>query len=472
MKLYTAITLSLLALNGCASKPTVQRVGVGYNNAVANVTDQLALLNIVRAQNGYPLHFTTFSRLSSSATFKSTAGLNAQIKEAAPTDTNSTVTTSGPAGTTIAGTLSRAVVSGGNQYTPSIGGEVSETPSFDLSISDSKEFYQGITASIDPTILDNLIQQGYDQRSLLALTIWNINFKLKEETKGLEETQVGDSLLYLSNSEGDWAPTPIGRTTPDKDQFKTLFSCYRLQKVDQTPPPKVLAPLSRVAGSNPNATKRLTLNDLMLFDGTKLDIGQTDGKDGSINANPVGDKQLNVVRPATKKSVWKLVFDERELRGDCNLERGKELLPDGSTQFIYRPSSVPPDRVFVGNGRLFTAADKSPQGTATTLFAPVTIEMTFRSPRAVIEFLGKCLNASQNETLKTCKVGDVLLFELRQGKAKPTDLSVEFNGKTYFVATETEDGRASLQTLALIETLINLNRSSTDKPATIPVHVF
>lgn len=463
MKRLGAFAL-LMLLGGCAAQTSVQRIGVGYNNAVANLTDQLALLNVVRAERGYPLHYTSLSRLSGSITLKMTGSVNGQIKDAAPTDTTSTVTTDAPTGETIVKTLTHAVTSGGNQYMPSLGGEVDTNPSFDVDVNDAQDFYRGITAGIDASTIDNLIRQGYDQRDLLALTISDVAFTLTSDSKVLNQ-KAKETALYLSNRRGDADVPAAEKAAPTQDQLKSLFSCYNFEMVDKKDDGKALAPLSAVAGSNPNASRHLTLQDLALLDGTKLDLSE------SLNGNTAHDDKVTIVRPSTKKSVGKFTWDDNRRPRTCDFVAFRGKAEDGTDVTVYQPQNPPAQRIFVGSGMMLVGST-NPAGTPLVIYVPVEISMTIRSPEAVIQFVGDCLGAfGPAESVRTCRVGGRTLFELHHGRGGAHDVSAEFQGERYYIDPASDGGRASLKTIGLVEKLIDLNKSATDKPVTTPVHV-
>jgi hypothetical protein len=83
----TIALLSCLSLVSCALPGVVQRQSVEYNEAAAGIANQLALLNIMRAEEGLPILYTSISRLSGSTVVTAGGRFNAQIKDASPTDT-------------------------------------------------------------------------------------------------------------------------------------------------------------------------------------------------------------------------------------------------------------------------------------------------------------------------------------------------------------------------------------------------
>jgi hypothetical protein len=85
--------------------------------------------------------------------------------------------------------------------------------------------------------------------------------------------------------------------------------------------------------------------------------------------------------------------------------------------------------------------------------------------------LGRCLQtAHAQDGLILCKAGDVVLFALGQGAAPDALISSRVLGERYYVAKD-KYRRETMEVIALIERLINLHKSATDRPATIPVQV-
>ena len=130
-----------LAFTSCSFQNRAHRINVDFNNTIEGITNELILLNILRAKEGMPLHYTSVQRLTGSLTLRASAGFNTQIRADVPTDRRQTMTQGAPAGTTLTNIVERIVVSGGNIYTPSIGTEVNTGPSFDVRILDSQAFY-------------------------------------------------------------------------------------------------------------------------------------------------------------------------------------------------------------------------------------------------------------------------------------------------------------------------------------------
>ena len=193
MKLFIGMVIAI-TLGACSFSDTAQSINVNYNSTIEGITNELTLLNVVRAKEGLPLHYTSVQRLTGSLTLKAIGGFNAQVKAAAPTDL-----TSSTAATALTSVVSRSVVSGGNIYTPTIGGEVNTGPSFDVNILDTQVFYQGILASIPFSTIKNFLLQGYDSKWLISLLAERIDFRLKQATPGFSKPK-GTLLRTIRNN--------------------------------------------------------------------------------------------------------------------------------------------------------------------------------------------------------------------------------------------------------------------------------
>ena len=96
--------------------------------------------------------------------------------------------------------------------------------------------------------------------------------------------------------------------------------------------------------------------------------------------------------------------------------------------------------------------------------------ITFRSTEGVIQFLGGCLKPVGDGSELDCKVGDDLLFSVRRGRPSNAIVSTKVLNQDYSIVKDA-NLKPTMQALSLIERLINLQKSSTDKPATVPVQI-
>ena len=74
----TAPALLALLITGCAGPPVLERQVLGYDDVTSRLDQKLLLLNIARADNGKPVHFTTTSTIAATFNWTSTLGASAE----------------------------------------------------------------------------------------------------------------------------------------------------------------------------------------------------------------------------------------------------------------------------------------------------------------------------------------------------------------------------------------------------------
>lgn len=133
-----------ISLLGCSVPATVIRdQSVSYDDAIEDTTNQLLLLNILRAKDKAPLHFDTIPSIHESLQ------ANAQLQAAIPF---------GPL---------RNVNKSAASATAGIG--VQESPSFEIDHLITKDFATGIASPIDPKFVKYWLDRGLDRRIILLL---------------------------------------------------------------------------------------------------------------------------------------------------------------------------------------------------------------------------------------------------------------------------------------------------------------
>jgi hypothetical protein len=166
---------------GCAYNDHIEnRVG-RYDIAAEQARDTMVLTNIVRASHAEPMSFVQVSRVSGVNTSSMTLGLPSLLF--------------GPQSpVTATAALQKAVIfganaAGGNGY---VGNSVTTSGStnFDVSPSETKDFYRGLLAEVDPHTLEFFLQQGVS-RELLFYLFTN---KLLEERGGKRRELRNDPL--------------------------------------------------------------------------------------------------------------------------------------------------------------------------------------------------------------------------------------------------------------------------------------
>lgn len=141
-----ALTAATAMLAGCAFAPagTITETVGNYNHAVEKAKNEMFLLNVVRASERRPMHFTYIS------------GLRGNIQ---------TVVSSGSLPIPFGGGDHTSVYSNG----PSI--NYTANPSFDVAVQDSKAFWLGITTPVPASTLRYYLEQGWPNELVLFLFI-------------------------------------------------------------------------------------------------------------------------------------------------------------------------------------------------------------------------------------------------------------------------------------------------------------
>ncbi|WBO21758.1 hypothetical protein [Sphingomonas abietis] len=435
MKRYLAVIGMVSVLSGCAFPNRVHRMAVEYNTAVATMADELVLLNIARAKVGMPLHYTAASRLSGSITVGASAGFNSALKDKTSTHEVDNQTAAGA----LTQTIKDTAVTGGDTFTPSVGGTLSTGPSFDVAVFDTQKFYQGILSPIPADTVANFLDQGLDGGVALHLLVVRIEFALTEKVDGYGEK--GDLVQYYEDANTPPKPMSFDNTFPNSAAFEEQVKCYKLATGKKDKAAAKLAPVSRLLGK-PGQPNPLSISDLALLDGDKLDV------EGSITADPADDSKAYLVRPASSKVAVRFEADDSCVKG---LKAAAKANSDPNAQ---------PNAIYLGNGEMLGADSKG-----NDLVFKVAPRVTFRSTEGVIRYVGQYLRSS-----KPVPVSGAPLFSL--GAVSDRAVVATSLLRTRYAISQDNNLERNMGVVALIEQLINLQKEAADKPGTVPVQVL
>jgi hypothetical protein len=85
-RLTLVIGLFALAVSGCIGPPVLERQVLGYDEVTSATGQKLLLLNIARANDERPVHFTSTSSIAASFNWATTIGVTGQTQEPKGTD--------------------------------------------------------------------------------------------------------------------------------------------------------------------------------------------------------------------------------------------------------------------------------------------------------------------------------------------------------------------------------------------------
>lgn len=140
MRLCMATGLMLTTLLGCATTTRLDNVVMAYDETTAETMSKLLLLNIARAHQNLPMHFTGVSSILATYKFTFSAGI-------------------GPAATGEFGWLP----------VPQLGASTEENPTISITPMQGDEFTQRLLTPFQEQKLTLLLRQGYDVDALLRL---------------------------------------------------------------------------------------------------------------------------------------------------------------------------------------------------------------------------------------------------------------------------------------------------------------
>lgn len=407
-----------LGTSACAFGPQLQRVAVNHNQLVANSNNELVLVNILRARDREPLHFTSVSKLSGDAQLQGTASTNVAIK--------------GPTSTVKTDALGRlvdtATLAGTEVTTPSLQLNINSKTSMDVAVWDTQEFYQGITGSVPSSTVAHYLHQGWPSDLLTYALISSVDLVAKQDGGGWNKGQVVRS--YVND--------------PDDSDAKLIFerfaNCHRLEVVQKSGTLTQIVPLASV--------KDLKLADLALLDGDKFEIDEKEDAERNrwIRRKGKGGDTLAVRRLGNAT--------------DCELEN--------TTSVAFFTSE--------GASEMGSQEGHNFVGAGTYGNVPVDVQLVLRSVDGLIYFLGEYIRAQQAPYRLAIDGRTVPLLTVTKQRPARVFVSTEYKGQRYYVPASDEgqldeaSGR-SAQVFALVEQLLNLHKNAKDRPTTQTVRV-
>ena len=107
------------------------------------------------------------------------------------------------------------------------------------------------------------------------------------------------------------------------------------------------------------------------------------------------------------------------------------------------------------------------------LLVDLDMQITFRSTEGLIRFLGDYLHSQEvkGRPAETYRLGSRPLFSVATNSPGPDVVSVQLLRKHYSIIAD-DNLRENMQVLAIVEQLVNLQKSNADKPTTLPVQVI
>ncbi len=468
------IASAAMLASGCAFRPQVAGMAIEYNEFVAQATNRQTAINILRARDREPLHFTSFTKVLGQARVEGAAELGSAIngnsEEGLPTATGFNTTKK---------------VLGATNWTPKLSVKVNSGTDFEIAINATDDFWKGIVGPVAPSTLVYYLNQDWPADLLSHLFISRIE------------------LIGTINDTTDPARRfePIVLETiynmPDEktkvDRFSQVLKCRQLSyKLDPKPGRKLpIAQLDDLSGVEADTLSKLREPDAAA--GTKaatlpaFEYPISDKNEFRIALSP----QLNdtvcagieakLMRQFATDVPKGLVATNPAKAAPQGMRAHARLALSGSTLTTGDLSSR--DTAVSNAGAAFNYPNYFSEKLAPGLKGDLSIAITLRSIEGVIYYLGQYLrhpDTSPKLEDPSCPREEPYCLPIIQlsadDSAKDPFVTVEFKGKRYVIPSSGADlnataGRSS-QVVTLVQQMLNLHRSAKDLPSTPLVRVL
>lgn len=393
-----------LLFAGCSFHKSIEKNAVDFNRAVERSQNELLLLNILRSKERHPRHFTALTQVRGNLSGGVEAGLEIPFGGGAT-----------------------------DEFTFSPKGSVSSSPNFDVAVLDSQEFVNGIMEPVEAELFEYYRRQGWPLSILLYLMVRKFQFT---DTKG--------NLAEITNYPLD---------DQKMRQFETIVEIIVASKAEIVVD-SIFVPLD----SSPDFDRgALQAADLIQARAQGLDVKLT--------------------KDAKKNDRIQFGHLEKMLMISCS-QCQKNLSPDHAADLPEAEKWKDLQRRWEDLQKTFPALEKFPAHFKLVDPTP-SRKMSLRSPEAIIYYLGEIARRLANDKFKSpcvsyvksrrsekivCRSGE-RLFVVRPGTNSAADVSVSFDGQSYYIPSGAAGGR-SMHCLALLAQLLALHKSRQELPTT------
>lgn len=153
-RIISVLIAFLLLVAGCVSPTAINTAMLSYDQAILKAENELLLLNILRARDEEPLHFTLTSSIAATFNFRVNGGLLGRFLSTSP-----------------------SVANNSNFMTLNLGAEAAENPTATIVPVQGEEFTKRVLMPLDHLRFQFLTNQSLNLSTLLRLTV--LEFQLE-----------------------------------------------------------------------------------------------------------------------------------------------------------------------------------------------------------------------------------------------------------------------------------------------------
>lgn len=406
-----ALLAGCALFTGCTTAPLSQSA-VSANMVQEDAHNKLLALNVARAVNRMPMHFTQVSAVRP-APYGFGLGVPGVGAEFA---------LGGDAGNLIT-------------LRPSLNG----SPNVDITVLNEQEFFRGITTPLKPALLLYYLDQGWPMSILLPLFVQSIEFF--DEAGQLRER--------VRNAPGS---VEFQRFT---DLIATLFHC----EIAGTPTGEFVYYSGRLDGSqlkDPVGAAAARNAGLVPVAGGKVVTQEQDAANGFMLAADNGDLALTMVNKPDSTAC-----DQHKFR---------------TAQDQAREVSATVATTRAGVGRESPADQAGAASPAAATAGKLSARLVLRSPEAMVYYLGEVVrwqNLNRRPLLfpdGPARERDFMLFDMPTAEPTRTVFKFDYQDQTYHVPPYAP-GNRTVHALSLLTQIIGLQNRGTTSPATANVRI-
>ncbi|WP_298232464.1 hypothetical protein [uncultured Azohydromonas sp.] len=406
-----ALLAGCALFTGCTTAPLSQSA-VSANLVQEDAHNKLLALNVARAVNRMPMHFTQVSavRPAPYGFGLGVPGVGAEFS--------------------LGGDAANLLT-----LRPSLNG----SPNVDITVLNEQDFFRGITTPLKPALLLYYLDQGWPMSILLPLFVQSIEFF--DEAGQLRER--------VRNAPGS---AEFQRFT---DLVATLFHC----EIAGTSTGEFVYYSGRLDGSqlkDPVGAAAAKNAGLLPVAGGKVVTQEQDAANGFMLAADNGDLALTMVNKPDSTACDQYKFKTAQ-------DQAREV-----------SSTVATTRA--GVGRETPAEQAEAAGTAAANAAKLSARLVLRSPEAMVYYLGEVVrwqNLNRRPLLfpdGPTRERDFMLFDMPTADPGRTVFKFDYQGETYHVPPYAS-GNRTVHALSLLTQIIGLQNRGTTSPATANVRI-
>lgn len=426
-----------LMLTGCVTHGSIANKAVDFNLAVEQAQNQMLLLNAVRASERRPMYITGVQTVTGNVTTEASASLEVPFGK------------------------------GTAEYKVSPSVSYSENPTFEVPVFETKEFMLGFLNPIQPKILAYYWDQGWPRSLLLHLLVERIRIKGEVTPKARQDGGT------IGN------PIPFDEVFENDPEIRDGQLCHFLRYgrfvdlliQEGKPVLEVTETQEDVKGAPAlSRTEIGGLGSLLAARKENL-VLREDG-----NTPPAFHLQVNkeevgfTIERAARERVLQYAL---EIEPSCGTQPYVGTREQGKMMVMVKGEE---EKVQPGDGR-------------------VDIELSLRSPEAVLYYLGELIRAEADGKMPSFRSGDgwepIFVARKVDRSCKEGVVDIRYDGAAYLVPPRQKrepepesstgeyepppsellapglacDGGRSMQALSLVSQLIALQKSAEDLPS-------